>query len=52
MAIRYLKPPSPPTPGDIVIVQEKDTVPGPAPPLVIRQQPVRPETPEPLGKKL
>ena len=35
-------------PGEIIIKQEQNTLPPPAPPLVIRQQPVRPETPEPM----
>jgi len=48
LAIRYLRPPTPPAPGDIVITQEPNVVTAPAPPLVIRQQPARPSTPEPL----
>jgi hypothetical protein len=48
LAVRYLRPPTPPTPGEIVITQELNTVTPPAPPLVIRQQPARPSTPEPL----
>lgn len=48
LAIRYLRPPTPPAPGEIVITQEPNYATGPAPPLVIRQQPARPETPEPL----
>ncbi len=48
MAIRYLRPPTPPIPGDIVITQEPNSIIAPAPPLVIRQQPPRPSTPEPL----
>lgn len=48
VAIRYLKPPTPPTPGEIVIIQEPNVSTPPAPPLVLRQQPPRPETPEPL----
>lgn len=47
MAIRYLRPPTPPPPGDIYIRQENVQLP-PAPPLIIRQQPPRPETPPPL----
>lgn len=46
--MRYLRPPTPPAPGDIVITQEPNVVTPPAPPLVIRQQPARPTTPEPL----
>lgn len=48
LAIRYLRPPSPPLPGDIIIKQEPDYTPQTAPPLIIRQQPNRPYTPEPL----
>lgn len=48
IAIRYLRPPTPPPPGDIIIKQEKGIPTPPAPPLVIRQQPPRPETPPPL----
>ena len=48
LAIRYLRPPTPPAPGEIIITQEANTVTGPAPPLIIRQQPARAETPEPL----
>lgn len=40
LAIRYLKPPSPPISGDIIITKEPDVLPSPAPPLIIRQQPV------------
>jgi hypothetical protein len=48
LAIRYLRPPTPPVPGEIVITQEPNILTPPAPPLVIRQQPPRPSTPEPL----
>jgi hypothetical protein len=48
LAIRYLRPPTPPAPGEIVINQEPNTVSAPAPPIIIRQQPARPDTPEPL----
>ena len=48
LAVRYLKPPTPPPPGEIVITQEANILTPPAPPLVIRQQPARPSTPEPL----
>lgn len=48
LAIRYLRPPTPPPPGDIVITQEPNLRTAPAPPLIIRQQPARVETPEPL----
>jgi hypothetical protein len=48
IAIRYLRPPTPPPPGEILIRQEKNIPTPPAPPLVIRQVPPRPETPAPL----
>lgn len=48
LAIRYLKPPSPPFPGEIIIEQEPNICPSPAPPLIIRQQPARSLTPEPM----
>ena len=48
LAIRYLKPPTPPTPGDIIITQSANELIPPAPPLIIRQQPARAVTPEPL----
>lgn len=48
LAIRYLRPPTPPAPGEIVITMEANVPTGPAPPLIIRQQPARASTPEPL----
>jgi len=48
VAVRYLRPPTPPPPGEIIIKQEKNISTAPAPPLIIRQQPPRPETPAPL----
>lgn len=48
LAIRYLRPPTPPAPGEIIIQQEMNTLTPPAPPLVIRQLPARASTPEPL----
>jgi hypothetical protein len=48
IAIRYLRPPTPPPPGDILIIQEKNIPVPPAPPIVLRQQPPRPDTPPPL----
>lgn len=48
LAIRYLRPPTPPAPGEIVITMEANVATGPAPPLIIRQQPARASTPEPL----
>jgi hypothetical protein len=47
VAIRYLRPPTPPPPGEILIQQVGISLP-PAPPLVIRQQPPKPVTPPPL----
>jgi hypothetical protein len=43
-----LRPPTPPAPGEIFIKQDGSIPTAPAPPLVIRQQPPRPCTPEPL----
>lgn len=48
LAIRYLRPPTPAAPGEIVITMEPNVPTGPAPPLIIRQQPPRASTPEPL----
>lgn len=48
LAVRYLRPPTPPAPGEIVITMEANYATNPAPPLIIRQQPPRPSTPEPL----
>ncbi len=48
IAIRYLKPPTPQAPGEIIIKHDPNVLPPPAPPLVLRQQPARPITPEPL----
>jgi len=48
ISIRYLKPPAPPAPGDIIIKTEPNKPTAPAPPVIIRQQPPRPCTPEPL----
>lgn len=48
LAIRYLRPPTPPAPGEVVIIQEANIKTGPAPPLIIRQAAARAETPEPL----
>ena len=48
IAIRYLKPPAPAAPGDIIIRTEPNKPTNPAPPVIIRQQPPRPCTPEPL----
>ena len=48
LAIRYLRPPTPPGAGEIVITMQPDTATGPAPPLIIRQAAARASTPEPL----
>jgi hypothetical protein len=48
IAIRYLRPPTPPVSGEILILQEPNCQPPPAPPLIMRQQPARPCTPPPL----
>jgi len=48
LAIRYLQPPTPTLPGEIIIRQEQNILGPPAPPLIIRQQPPRPDTPEPI----
>ena len=48
IAIRYLKPPAPATPGPIIVKQEPNKPTAPAPPLIIRQTPPKPCTPEPL----
>lgn len=48
LAIRYLKPPSVPPPGDIIINQLPEEISPPAPPIIIRQHPKRPITPEPI----
>lgn len=48
LAVRYLRPPTPPSPGEIVITQEPSIPSQPAPPLIIRQVPRRMATPSPL----
>jgi hypothetical protein len=48
LAIRYLRPPTPPAAGEIVITMEANKPTGPAPPLIIRQAAARASTPEPL----
>ena len=48
LAVRYLRPPTPPVPGEIIISQKPNIHPAPAPPLIVRQAPRRPGTPEPL----
>lgn len=36
LAVRYLRPPTPPAPGEIIITQEINSLAPPAPPLIIR----------------
>ncbi len=48
ISVKYLKPPTPPAHGDLVIRQENDVVRPVAPPQIIRQLAPRPRTPEPL----
>ena len=48
LVVRYLKPPTPPLPGEIIITMEANIATEPAPPLIIRQQPARSGSPEPL----
>ncbi len=48
IALRYLKPPTPPQPGEVIITQKPNILTKPAPPLIIRQQPPRPSSPAPL----
>lgn len=47
-AVRFLKPPTPPVPGEVIIHQKPNVQTKPAPPLIIREVPKRPITPEPL----
>jgi hypothetical protein len=46
VAVRYLNPPQPPKPGDLVIVERQSQIP-PAPPVVLRQEACQPKTPPP-----
>ena len=48
VVLRLLRPPTPASPGEIIIRQEANVQTQPAPPLVIRQQPARPLTPPPM----
>ncbi|KAI0986653.1 hypothetical protein GJ496_011894 [Pomphorhynchus laevis] len=48
VAVRYLKPPTPPPPGPLIIKEVRANQPPPAPPVIIRQRPPRPSTPPPL----
>ena len=51
VTIKYLKPPTPATTGEIIIKQEADVRVEKAPPVIIRQQPCETATPEPLVLK-
>jgi len=46
--IKYLKPPMPQPPGDLIIRQEANKPMPPAPPIIIRQRPPEPCTPLPI----
>ncbi|KAL7669038.1 hypothetical protein ACOME3_009709 [Neoechinorhynchus agilis] len=48
VAVRYLKPPTPPPPGPLIIKEVRATQAPPAPPVIIRQRPPRPATPPPM----
>lgn len=52
ISVRYLKPPTPPKCGDIVICELPSRQVAPAPPLVVRQAPPKPSTPPPLILRL
>lgn len=46
--VRYLRPPTPPSPGPLIIKEVRDPQPEPAPPLVIRTRAPREKTPPPI----
>ena len=48
ISVKFLQPPPPQQPGDIVITQQKDVQAAPAPPHLIRQKPPLPIKPAPL----
>jgi hypothetical protein len=48
VSVKFLQPPPPQQPGDIVITQQKDVQAAPAPPHLIRQRPPLPVKPAPL----
>lgn len=50
IAVRYLRPPTPPPPGDIIIQEMPSRASPQAPPVIIRQLPRKCPTPEPLGE--
>ena len=48
IAVKFLKPPTPEQPGDIIIQQEPDVQAAPVPPLLVQQRPTLPDKPAPL----
>lgn len=48
IGIRYLEPPEPAKPGDLIIRQLPDRQIDPGPPIIIRKTPPKPATPPPL----
>ena len=48
VSVRFLRPPTPPPPGPLVIKQVREKQPPPQPPLVINERPPRSVTPPPL----
>ncbi|CAF0726527.1 unnamed protein product [Didymodactylos carnosus] len=46
--VRYLRPPTPPPPGPLVIKEVRPPQPAPAPPLIIRTRAPRGKTPPPI----
>ncbi|CAF0799679.1 unnamed protein product [Didymodactylos carnosus] len=46
--VRYLRPPTPPAPGPLVIKEVRPPPPAPAPPLIIRTRAPRGKTPPPI----
>lgn len=48
LSIRYLRPMTPPRPGDLVVEQLASVAAKPAPPVIIRQVAARPKTPKEL----
>lgn len=48
IAVRYLKPATPPPPGPIIIREIRAPAPPAAPPIILRQRPPPPRTPSPV----
>ena len=48
VSVRYLRPPNLPPTGDLIIEEEPERAATPLTPLVVRRQPPRPNTPEPI----